>query len=279
MADITDQGPNDGPPVYTRATITPELATQMLTRNVHNRSLVESFVALLARDMTAGTWRENGDAIRFGWDASLLDGQHKLKACERSGKPMNIMVVTNLDPATQDTMDGGRKRSAQDMFSLANEVNASIVAAVTIRVWKWDRGDRRLTGIGPTRAEQKAVLEQYPSIRRSAERAAYVRHNFRFIPPSVAGMGHHLLNQVDPSDAALFIQRMADGLDLKQGDPVLALRRKLMNTTDSNNTGAKLRRTDARLLTYIVMAWNAQREGRPLERVQYSEGSPIPEPK
>lgn len=279
MDDIPMDGKNDGPPIYTRATITPTLAEQMLTRNTRNRPLSERLADTYARDMQAGNWHENGDGTRFDWHGVLLDGQHTLTAVKRAGVSVNMLVVTNLRPETQATMDGGKKRSAQDMFSLAGEANASTVASITIRVWKWDRGDRRLNGPGPTRAEQAAVLERYPSIRRSAERAVYIRHNFPFIPASAAGTAHHLLNQVSPDDAALFTQRLADGLGLQQGDPVTALRRKLMNNTDNNNTGARLKRTDARLLTYIIMAWNASREGRPLERVQYSEGASIPDPK
>lgn len=279
MADISAYGPNAVGPTYTRATITPALAQQMLSRNTHNRALNLSHVDEYTRDMLSNNWHENGDGIRFDWTGTMVDGQHTATAIMRSGVTINTLVVTNLDPAVQATIDAGRKRSAADMFTLASEANSSILASVTARVWKWDRGDRRLNGIRPTKAELAETLNRYPSLRRSVEIAAYVHKNFRFVPPSSVGTAHHLFLQLDPGHTAEFMERLARGLGLGDGDPVAALRKKMMNTKDNGNTGATIKRTDARLLTYIIMTWNAEREGRTLERVQYTQGATIPDPR
>lgn len=279
MDDIASAGPNDGPPRYIRATITPHLAQQMLTRNTHNRPLNAAHVDEYTRDMLANHWRENGDGIRFDWNGVMVDGQHTTTAILRSGTTINTLIVTNLDPAVQETIDAGRKRSASDMFSLTNENNASILSSVTARVWKWNRGDRRLNGTRPTKAELRDTLAEYPSLRRSVEIAGYVHKNFRSVPPSAVGTAHHLFLQLDPGHTAEFMERLARGLGLREGDPVVALRKKLSNTKDNGNTGATIRRTDARLMTYIIMTWNAERTGRTLDRVQYTEGATIPDPK
>jgi len=58
-------------------TITPEIAIKMLSKNTSNRPLNQKHIAFLVRDIKAGRWKLNGDAIRFGENA-LLDGQHRL---------------------------------------------------------------------------------------------------------------------------------------------------------------------------------------------------------
>src|SRR5687768_3937102 len=71
-----------------RELVTPDRAKQMLL-NVRdkNRSLKENSVQIYAEAMRRGDWQFNGDPIRFGADGKLFDGQHRLTAIIRSGKP------------------------------------------------------------------------------------------------------------------------------------------------------------------------------------------------
>ena len=68
-------------------TITPEEAAKMLETNQRNRNVSKNAVAAMARDMTAGHWRLNGEAIRIDGDGNLIDGQHRFSACVMSGGP------------------------------------------------------------------------------------------------------------------------------------------------------------------------------------------------
>lgn len=61
-------------------TITPEIAKTMLGENVNNRRISRDNVNLFAREIRNGEWRFNGEAIKFGKDGRLLDGQHRLLA-------------------------------------------------------------------------------------------------------------------------------------------------------------------------------------------------------
>ena len=49
-------------------TMTPEYAARLLMNNPANRHISKNAVAAMARDMVAGKWRMNGDAIRV-WNA------------------------------------------------------------------------------------------------------------------------------------------------------------------------------------------------------------------
>lgn len=263
-------------PTYERTVITPEMATEMLKHNTHNRALREPVVAKYMRDFLAGRWMENGDTIRFDWNGVLIDGQHKLKACERSRVPFTIVVVRGLDPAAQDTIDGGAKRTSQDAFTLDGEENASILSSILTRVWLWDNGNRKFsTRNGPTLAEQRSLLAERPEIRRSVQIARRVNGSFRFVSASCAGTSHYLFNRIDPDTTVWFFQKFGDGLNIEAGDPVGALRKRLMN-----EAATEARKVDARTMTYIVSAWNAVRDGRPMDRVaSYEKGQDIPEPK
>ncbi|MDP2620568.1 MAG: hypothetical protein Q8P46_10395, partial [Hyphomicrobiales bacterium] len=77
----------------TRCRITPELAREWLEKtNRKNRPLSELKWTAYAVDMLEGRWQYNGDAIRFGSDGVLLDGQHRLMACVEAGIPFETDV-------------------------------------------------------------------------------------------------------------------------------------------------------------------------------------------
>lgn len=267
---------NDTPtPTYERMIITPELAAEWLRRNTHNRRVEPDRYKEMARDITNGRWYENGNAVRFDWNNVLVDGQHTLNAIVFAGRPITHLVVRNLDPASQDTMDSGRKRTAGDMWALAGYQHTNNLASAINRLWRWDNGDRFLTGSrGPTRGEQRQYLDANPSVMRSVERGVYIRGHFRPITPTNAAVSHFLCSRVDTDTAVWFFQRLADGEDLKTGDPIKALRRRL-----TNDAMDKVKSSPGRDLTYVISAWNAHREGRPLQNVLHNSGSPIPEPK
>lgn len=266
---------NSGIPVYTRTFVTPQMAAEFLTRNTHNRPKNERTIGDYVRDIVAGDWMENGDSIRFDWNGVMLNGQHTCTAITRANVGVWTLVVTNLAPKTQDTMDGGRRRTGQDMFSLRNETNPASLAAITRMVWAWENGDRRMSSNAqPTKAEQAGMVDRYPSLRRSNEIAVRVRSAFKPAWPSITGLSHHLFHHLDADATVWFFEQMATGENLMAGHPVKALRSKMIN-----DASGQIRRTNAQQATYMISAWNAIREGRDLARVVYAPGQQIPEPK
>lgn len=113
-------------------TITPEIAEEYLKRNKVNRIKNDRKVAQYAYDMKQGAWQLNGEAIRFDSEGNLKDGQHRLYAIKKSGVPVCITVMRNVDPDVS-IYDRGRNRSTTDSMiidgmdrSVANETNVSI---------------------------------------------------------------------------------------------------------------------------------------------------------
>lgn len=60
--------------------ITPDIAKEMLERNLNNRSVSPSRVDMYADDMARGEWQANGEAICFNESGNLINGQHRLMA-------------------------------------------------------------------------------------------------------------------------------------------------------------------------------------------------------
>lgn len=255
--------------------VTPELAHKWLAQNTHNRPLRKRAVDDYARDMAAGNWMQNGEAIKFAEDDTLLDGQHRLKAVTVAGVAVPMLVVSGLPRHTQETMDAGRKRTAADAFSLRGEGNATVLAAVLKRIWLWDQGDTKLRGnYTPTTAECATLLKRRPEIYRSVEIAVRIHQVFRYLPQSVSGTAHHILSRIDTAEAVWFFARIGDGAELPAGHPVLTLRNRVMADRADNR-----RIPDYQHLAYIIRAWNAMREGRSIARIVQPADAPMPLPK
>jgi hypothetical protein len=255
-------------------TVTPELAEKWLRQNTHNRPLRKRAIADYSRDMAAGKWLQNGEALKFASDGTLLDGQHRLYAVVKAGVPVTMLIVTGLPPETQETMDAGRKRTTADAFGLRGEANATVLAAVLKRVWLWDQGDYKFgQSYIPTTAECASLLKERPEIHRSVEIAVRVHQTFRYLPQSVTGTAHHLLSRIDTGEAVWFFARVGDGAELPAGHPVLTLRTRIMTDKAENRSIP-----DFRYMAYLIRAWNAVRDGRSLGRIIQAADASMPLP-
>ena len=254
--------------------VDPDTARKWLAVNSHNRNIRPGAVFDYARDMAAGHWRLNGEAVKFCRTGVLDDGQHRLLAVIEAGVPVAMLVVTGLEPEAQDTMDAGRKRTTSDVFGLRGEAHAAILASVTKKVWMWEQGDYRFSANpSPTTAECAELLARRPEIRRSAEVASRVRHAFKYLPQSVTGAAHLVLSDIDRSAAVWFFQRLADGAELPLGHPLLTLRNRcISDSTERRGTPPD------RYMAYLVRTWNAVRDGRPLARIIQAPDAAMPMP-
>lgn len=115
--------------------ITPELAKDILeNHNNLNRNRNKEHVKALLYNMKQGTWRFNGDTIRFDKDGELIDGQHRLAALVEFGKPLPMIVVKGFDKETIKTIDQEIKpRNLADLFKMNGVKDAVAVSAIINR--------------------------------------------------------------------------------------------------------------------------------------------------
>lgn len=258
-------------PTFVVVKVTPEIAKTWLKENHSNRNLNLKLVSDYARQILSGEWKLNGEAVKLASDGTLLDGQHRLSAIVMAGVAVEMLVISNLDPALQETMDAGRKRTTADAFAISGESNSAVLASIARRVWMWDRGGLRFpSSPSPSTAELRHTLEQYPSLRRSAEIASRTYLHFRPTVQAVTGTTHHLFNQIDEGLTAEFFAQLASGAGLESGHPVLTLRNritsdKMLHKKVPFHLGVALN----------IRAWNALREGRTLLKIQHTIEEPM----
>lgn len=115
--------------------ITPKLAKDVLeNHNNLNRNRNKEHVRALLKNMKQGTWRFNGDTIRFDRGGELIDGQHRLAALIEFGKPLPMIVVKGFDKETIKTIDQEIKpRNLADLFKMNGVKDAVTVSAIINR--------------------------------------------------------------------------------------------------------------------------------------------------
>jgi hypothetical protein len=113
----------------TLETVTPEMALEWLTNQADNRNLRQQDVKVMAEDMIAGRWENNGDTIKFHRDGRLVDGQHRLYAVIEAEVNVPMLIAENLDDAALATIDTGRGRKIHDLMKILGDKLHSPLAA------------------------------------------------------------------------------------------------------------------------------------------------------
>lgn len=249
-------------------TVTPKLASEWLGKNRKNRNLRPALVSRYARDMKAGRWEVTGEAVKFNTDGNLTDGQHRLAAILQSGTAVDLFVVHNLNGHSQDVMDTGTRRSAQDMLLLNGKRNTAVLASAVRLCLNWQVGNLKTSAsfpsFSPTHSEVLDFAESDPRIQWAADRARhFYTAGLRSLKPSVMAFCLWLMADEDASAANTFFQSMADMTTDGPGDPRYALLRRLHTMRDEKVT-------QVFQATAVLKAWQAWRKGEKLQRIQAS---------
>lgn len=263
--------------------VDPPTAARWLEANTHNRKLSQYRITEYAIEMLEGRWHFNGEPIQFDTGGVLLNGQHRLHAVIESETTQTFVVVRGLHPDTQITMDQGTRRGTAAQLQIAG-IHTDNTTAAGIRVYlRWQTG--RLFG-DQTRHTAKVTNTEVVEWSRNHPSEIETMRSFtaggiRTIPvvPSIALAVALKFHEIDPDDAGEFLASLRTGANLSSTSPILALRTKLSRIKDT-----RLKLPERDLIAFFVSAWNAQRAGRPVGKLQRPHGSSwtaanFPEPK
>lgn len=100
---VTATTPNNGAaklPVATKnykptvsiVTVTPEMATRWLSKNIDNRRVSPQRAKAIHDDMAEGAFQTTGQGITLGYDECLIDGQKRLMGIVSSGVAVDLVV-------------------------------------------------------------------------------------------------------------------------------------------------------------------------------------------
>ena len=103
-------------------TITPEMAREMLDRNMkNNRRVSKENVMRYARIMKAGGWNLTHQGIAFDTNNQLIDGQHRLNAIIQANVPVKMQVTYDVEHTDGEafTIDAGLKRTTLNIMQIS----------------------------------------------------------------------------------------------------------------------------------------------------------------
>lgn len=247
--------------------ITPLQAQTWLDHSVNYRQLRPKVAERIASDIRAGHWRVTGQAIVLDERGNLVDGQHRLTACVLAGQPIRTVVYRGTTDAL--AIDTGLKRSFIDVLNSRGVEYAAVVAAATRWQWAMERG---LVGIAarsavPTISELNVTFAAHPGLFDSSRRAA-----MQSLMPwgPMAFLLYHF-RQADPAMAESFMQALSTGENLATGDPMLLLRKRLLE----QHGRARLQIVERMALA--VKVWNAWIGGTALRQLKWRAVGPCAE--
>lgn len=247
----------------TKVKITPKLATELLDKHEAlvkerggeslNRNINDNLVAKYAGDIKAGNWLLNGETIKIAATGRILDGQHRLWAAANHDVTFETMVVSGLDEEAFYTIDIGRSRKAAD-FLMVDGVKYGPAVAAAARFIIGYRSQKLHLGHMLTTPMILEFCKANPGLEHSAA-VAYNAKNI--VSPSVGTAWHFMFSETSIEAADKFMNDLRDGIGLQKGDPLLALRERLIK-----NKSATARLTSREILILGVRAWNDRRQGR-----------------
>lgn len=268
--------------------IDPETAVRYLAKNEGNRRPRPQVVALYARQMRERLWRDdNPDPVVFDTSGSLRNGQHRLEGIIESGESIRMLVLRGADPELHRVIDTGVARTAADLLvinqGMAAHRAASYAAAVRGLV-AWERQpERGPVQDGWTRLANHEVLDELP--RRSASMDRYYPLAEAIEGAGLRGgrglwlcllcrfgrcddapeQGNPPLGQlgIAADQVEEFAEKLAAGVELSAGSPILALRNRLLAVRPVVQRSHRM--AVARMAVY---AWNAWRQGRSLKHIK-----------
>lgn len=246
--------------------ITPELASRLLESNDRNRSIHEVKRLEYAKDMADGRWRVNGATICFDWNGRLIDGQHRLRACVKTGIPLDVFVIDGLDPESILTIDGGAARNLADVLRIEGESCSRAVAALATADARWNLVSPSAPfGAGSGNILTRTDIHDWyrahaDDIRTGVRTGKNIGSACGFLlSQTMIGVLWLNLSRIDSDDADDFFQRLADGAGLEEGSPILTLRNTLARLKAQKDNGIS---TTPRYKAAITLkAWNRYRRG------------------
>lgn len=252
-------------------TISPSKAATILKRHTtvveadptkRNRTIKKSAVNRYASDMLAGRWQFNAETLKLAVDGRIIDGQHRLLACVAADKSFRTLLVEGVADEVFQTVDIGVVRTGGDLLHIAGRLNSVVLANALALLWRWERGESKQFvdwHASPTKPELREILDRHPDVEFFISKIGPVSG---LMTKGLAAVLWYLFAKRDAILADLFFSALGSGLNMKQDDPVYALRERLIK-----DKAAKYPTKPEQTAELAIRAWNATRKGQRLTKL------------
>jgi len=257
--------------------ITPAIAERYLATMKNNRSVVANLVDRYTAEMSAGQWKVTGESIKFNTRGELIDGQHRLLACIRSGITIEVDVRRGILPEAFMNIDTGGRRTPGHLlqvagFNYTNNIASTIRQACSLL--EIDAKEVAPSSLGKKRIAPCLLLEWAEehqeeltvAIRATSGRDARVV----CAPPGLFAALYFLFAQHNPQGTKEFFEALIQGIGFEtdSNDPVYMLRKSILALKAS-----KAKRGHHYLAAIVIKAWNAFQNRESIYQLKYVEGS------
>jgi hypothetical protein len=244
----------------------PERAKQLLeTYKVDYRKFRPTYAEGLARDMAQGHWNFDGATVRIDEEGTLFDGQHRLNAVVMSSKPQTFLFVGGIPSKAYDTTDTGLARTYGDTLRRRGYANVTQRTALVKLIHRWQSGKSLDDTKRLTNSELDEVHDLYvDAINRAVQQGMSMTRKVG-LPPALVSFSWWLLSRLDNEKAHTFLVSLAEGENLRKGQPVYTLRERLRHDSEMAYTRNEY-------MHLVIQAWNAFIDGREISRLHLPTG-------
>jgi len=234
-------------------------AGKMLKESGGNRNLKTAKINSLKRDMLSGNFVTNGESIIFDNAGRLIDGHHRLTACNTSGVAITSVVVRGVCSENRKTVDTGASRTVGDHLSLEGVKNANNLSAVVNILFSLSNGRPR--SANPSATEVFDFVARYPDINAAATFAA--TKAYPRIGNILGAIYFVAMRTGEAQRAEAFKRVFSTGIPDYKGCPAHALRERMNNEAIR---GKKSSLSETQRLA--ISAWEKFRLGKPAKTLK-----------
>lgn len=243
-----------GRPHAVCVTVDPPLMAALLERNPQhwNRKISDMLVGRWESVMRDEAWELNGETIIVAKTGELNNGQHRLTAGIRAGKPFETFIVFGIERATRGSLDQGKRRTLGDHLTMNGYTNVNMrAAAASVVVGVLMRSINMLTQGNITPNQALAAQQDHPKLMEGVNSALRVHAAFKVSASTFTGL-HYLFSRRSTPGAELFLQYLLYGTgSTAKDDPINRLRAYLRE----HGTGHR-RSTRTQIVACTIKAWN-----------------------
>jgi hypothetical protein len=260
--------------------ITVDIAKDLLTKNKINRPMNEVNLNGIMSDMKRDNYHLTGESIKISKTGNLIDGQHRLMAITKIGKPIQMFVIRGLSDDAFKYIDTGRTRKASDVLGIEGIPNPARVASMVRFIINFKNGQYSNASQNIKRGKSfitnsdvsKFVSDNKQSIFDSLP-FGFCKEN-KVISGNILASLHYIFKGKNSTDADTFCWGVASGENISKESPIYLLRNKLMADIRATRKMGKLER-----IALVCKAWNLFRGGKSVSILKWdSIKEPFPKP-
>lgn len=249
-------------------TISPARAKSMLADNADNqRNLKPQQIEYLAGQMAAGKWKPQSNPIQLTKSGKLINGQHRLHAIQKYGKPVRNLVLRGHNEDDFEVIDSGiATRNAENHA----QIEGREMSNALVPVMRWLHNNS-ITGVPTVIPPARRRISEY-----ELQRWGYENHypglkeayndvksmgNCDFINKRPLTYSYYLAKQVDEELAYTWFSYIVSGADPLNASHINVRESIISTVLDMRRQGNGGRAVHEAVMRLLAKGWWLERNG------------------